>query len=385
MLSVAIAGLIALAIALGIGRFAFAPVLPMMQQDAGLSVTAGGWLASANYLGYLLGALSATALRIRAATAIRIGLAIIVVATLGMGAAHTFTAWVLLRTVAGIGSAWVLVLTSSWCLERLARTDRPVLNGVVFAGVGTGIAFAGAVCLGLMLWAASSARAWAALGCVALAGTAAIWGVLETGDGPGPSSKDSGTRVTDAQERWEVRWAPLVVCYGVFGFGYIIPATFVPAMARQFVTDPRVFGWAWPVFGIAAALTPLAAAVWAQRIGIRRVWAGSQAAMALGVAAPIVWPTIGGIMLAAVLVGGTFMVITMAAMQEARAVAGRRATPLMAAMTAAFGAGQIAGPIVATSLLGAGAGLERALLIASLLLLATTTLLAVRRSETLAS
>jgi len=304
-----------------------------------------------------------------------------------MGAADTFNAWVLLRTVAGIGSAWVLVFTSSWCLERLARTDRPVLNGVVFAGVGIGIALAGAVCLGLMLWAASSAQAWVALGCVALAGTAAIWGALETGDGPGSgaSSKDARTPVTDTAQRWEVRWASPVVCYGVFGFGYIIPATFVPAMARQFVTDPRVFGWAWPVFGIAAALTPLAAAVWAQRIGIRRVWAGSQATMALGVAAPIVWPTIGGIMLAAVLVGGTFMVITMAAMQQARAVAGRRATHLMAAMTAAFGAGQIAGPIVATSLLGAGAGLERALLIASLSLLATTTLLAVRSSDTPAS
>src|SRR5215471_6008480 len=96
MLNVAIAGLIALAIVLGIGRFAFTPVLPMMQQDAGLSVTAGGWLASANYLGYLLGALSATTLRIRPATAIRIGLATIVVVTLGMGAAHTFIAWIVL-------------------------------------------------------------------------------------------------------------------------------------------------------------------------------------------------------------------------------------------------------------------------------------------------
>jgi len=104
--------------------------------------------------------------------------------------------------------------------------------------------------------------------------------------------------------------------------------------------------------------------------------------MALGVAAPIVWPTIGGIMLAAILVGGTFMVITMAAMQEARAVAGRRATHLMAAMTAAFGVGQIAGPVVATSVLSAGAGLGRALLLASLLLLVTAALVAVQRSET---
>ena len=378
MVLVALAGLVALAVAMGIGRFAFSPLLPMMQQDAGLSLTAGGWLASANYLGYLLGALSATALRIRPATAIRTGLATIVVATFGMGTVHTFITWVLLRTVAGIGSAWVLVFTSSWSLERLAQTNRPVLNGVVFAGVGTGIALAGVVCRELMRWRASSPQAWLALGCVALAGTAAVWGILGKRD---RASSGDGRHVGSEARRWEARWAPLVVCYGIFGFGYIVPATFVPVMARQLVTDPLVFGWAWSVFGIAAALTPLGVAVWAQRIGIRRVWAGSQATMAFGVAAPVVWPSIGGIMLAALLVGGTFMVITMSGMQQARAVAGREATPLMAAMTSAFGAGQIAGPIVASSFLDANAGFSPALLIACLSLIATAALLAVQRSD----
>ena len=55
-----LAGLLALAVAMGIGRFAFTPVLPMMQADLGLSLAQGSWLASANYLGYLLGALLVT-------------------------------------------------------------------------------------------------------------------------------------------------------------------------------------------------------------------------------------------------------------------------------------------------------------------------------------
>jgi MFS family permease len=370
----ALAGLVALAVAMGIGRFAFTPLLPMMQQDAGLSLSAGGWLASANYLGYLLGALSATALRIRPANAIRAGLVTIVVVTLGMGASHTLVAWLALRALAGTASAWVLVFTSSWCLERLAQTASPILNGIVFAGVGSGIALAGIICLALMQRAASSAQAWTALGVVALAGMASVWRAFETAEAP---SKTPG-RMADTPPRWDIRWVPLVLCYGVFGFGYIIPATFVPVMARQFVTDPLVFGWTWPVFGAAAALTPLAAAVWARRIGVRRVWIASQAMMAVGVAVPVLWPAIGGIMVAALFVGGTFMVITMSGMQEARAVAGRAATPLMAAMTSAFGTGQIAGPIVATSMLGADGGFSRALLIACALLLATAALLAIR-------
>src|SRR5690349_5142868 len=147
MVQVALAGLVALAVSNGIGRFAFTPLLPMMQQDAGLSLAAGGWLASANYLGYLLGALSTAALPVRPAMAIRAGLVTIVVVTLGMGASHTFVAWVALRAIAGIASAWVFVFTSSWCLDRLAHSARPLLNGVVFAGVGSGIALAGVICL----------------------------------------------------------------------------------------------------------------------------------------------------------------------------------------------------------------------------------------------
>src|SRR5467141_1341683 len=102
--SVALAGLAALAVAMGIGRFAFTPILPMMQIDAGLSVAAGGWLASANYVGSLLGALAAMALRVAAPTAIRGGLVTIGLATLAMGFAQHLAAWIVLRVCAGMAT-----------------------------------------------------------------------------------------------------------------------------------------------------------------------------------------------------------------------------------------------------------------------------------------
>src|SRR3977135_3444015 len=148
--SVALAGLAALAVAMGIGRFAFTPILPMMQADAGLSVAAGGWLASANYLGYLAGSVAAIRVRLTPETAIRSGLLAIGIATLGMGFAPGIALWIALRVLAGIASAWVLIFVSAWCLERLASARRPVLASTVFAGVGTGIAAAGVVCLVLM-------------------------------------------------------------------------------------------------------------------------------------------------------------------------------------------------------------------------------------------
>jgi MFS family permease len=153
----------------------------------------------------------------------------------------------------------------------------------------------------------------------------------------------------------------LVLCYGAFGFGYIIPATFLPAMAKEIVADPRMFGWAWPLFGAAAAVSTLYAARLSARLSHRSVWIGGHLVMALGVVVPLFAPGLPGIMASALLVGGTFMVITMAGMQEAR-TAGPRARALMASMTAAFALGQIVGPLVV------GLGFSPALILAASIL-----------------
>jgi MFS family permease len=361
--AVARAGLIALAVAMGIGRFAFTPLLPMMQQDQGLSVTAGAWLASANYFGYLVGALAAIRMQWQAAGAVRISLVAIVVVTVAMGIANGLALWLLLRAAAGVASAWVLIHASAWCLERLVAARRPLLSGIVFAGVGAGIAAAGGICIVLMQAKASSAQAWIVLGVLSLALTGAVWRTF--------SSDAAGPRAAAAPGRRPLHWdresLRLVLCYGIFGFGYIIPATFLPAMARQTIHDPLVFGWSWPIFGTAALVSTLVAAALPQALGNRRLWIGSQLLMAIGVALPVVSPGIAGIMLAALLVGGTFMVTTMVAIREAREIGGPNATGLIAAMTAAFAIGQIIGPMTA-SYLERNGDFSAALLIASALL-----------------
>ena len=361
---VALTGLLALAVAMGIGRFAFTPILPMMQVDAGLSITAGGWLASANYLGYLLGALSAMTLRAQATTAIRAGLVTIGLSTLAMGLTHTVAAWVVLRLLAGIASAWVLIYVSAWSLARLAPLGRPALNSTVYAGVGTGIAVAGAFCLVLMRAHVNFAQAWIGLGILSLIATAWIWSMIRSQE-----ARTANAGAAARGRRWDAESLRLVFCYGSFGFGYIIPATFLPVMAREVIDDPAIFGWSWPVFGVAAASSTFAAALLARFIGNRRLWMVSQFTMAVGVALPVLWSGIAGIMLAALFVGGTFVVCTMVGLQEARLVAGPDATGLMAAMTAAFALGQILGPVSVSYAIRAGMDIASALLVACALLL----------------
>ena len=323
-------GLIALAIAMGIGRFAFTPLLPIMQAEASLGVAQGSWLASANYLGYLAGALLALRLDIPPSRVVRCGLALVALVTAAMAFTDSYAAWLVLRFAAGVASAWVLVFVSSW---GFARPE------VVFAGVGTGIAITGLACLVLMARSASADTAWLVLGSLAAVGTLATWKAFSARLAPATPAGTPGFAWTAEAKR-------LVACYGAFGFGYIIPATFLPAMAKQALDDPAKFGWSWPLFGFAAAASTLATGALRKHVDDRRIWIAAHVVMAAGVAMPLVIPGLAGVLASALLVGGTFMVATLAGMQEARRVAGAGARTLIAAMTSAFALGQIAGPVV---------------------------------------
>jgi hypothetical protein len=346
-------GLIALAVAMGIGRFAFTPLLPMMQADAGLGLAQGGWLASANYLGYLVGALAAIRMHWRPGTIVRTGLAGIVVATAAMAATGEHLAWLALRFAAGVASAWVLVFVSSWGFRRAE---------LVFSGVGAGIAITGLACLGLMAAGARSSTAWLALGAVALGASATVWGAFS-----GPPAAAAAAPAASLQ--WTAQNVRLVACYGVFGFGYIVPATFLPAMARGEIQDPLLFGLFWPAFGAAAAASTMLVGRARRFASDRAIWSASHVVMAIGVlvaipgAEGLAGGPVGAILVATLAVGGTFMVITMLGLQEARRASGAAARPLMAAMTSAFAAGQIAGPLVVSSMGGYAAALGLAALL----------------------
>ncbi len=370
-LRIALAGALALAVAMGIGRFAFTPILPMMQEDAGLSVVSGGYLASANYLGYLLGSLVATRLQLRDDVAVLGSMLLIGMATLAMGLVGNYAVWLVLRLVAGIANAWIAIFAFSWCLDRLAVLQRPMLNSLIFTGVGFGTLLAGLICIVLMRVDASSAQAWLTFGVLALAITAAVWTTFAGGG----TAHHGAARPRARGVPWSREAVLLVFCFGASGFGYIIPATFLPAMARAIIHDPAVFGWAWPVFGLAAMASTLFVAAALRGVAPRRVWMMCHLIMACGVVLPVFASGMAAIVTAALCVGGTFMVITMLSIQEARAVAGAQVVQLTAAMTGAFALGQILGPVVASVLLDAGLGFSGGLLAAGALLVVSAAML----------
>jgi MFS family permease len=370
--AVCTAGFLALAMAMGIGRFAFTPMLPLMIREGSLDVAAGGWLAAANYAGYLAGAVTASRIALAPQRLGLIALAGIVATTAAMGWTDSVALWLALRFAAGVASAWALVSTSVWGLAWLARFERPAGAGMLYAGVGAGIALAGFWC-----WQAGAAGVpagalWLQLGALALLLLAlvAVWmprGLPLAATAAVAAHRVSGPGHAAGGANWG-----LVLCYGVLGFGYILPATFLPVLARAVVDDPAVFGAAWPVFGAAAAISTALAGTLLRHLARMRVLALCHALMAAGCLLPVLHLSAPAVLAAALLVGGTFMVATMAGMQEARARAAGNPTAALGRMTAAFALGQMAGPVLSSLLGGRSAdfhGLFMALAIGALALL----------------
>ena len=338
---VALIGMLSIGTAMGIGRFAFTPILPLMQQSQHVSLADGAWLATVNYLGYLIGAVAGVVRPAPPARAIRGGLLAVALSTIAMAFTTGMPAWLALRFVAGVASAFVLFGVSGWALVRLGAAGRGDLGGWVFAGVGIGIATAGVLALVVGTVSGAPEPAWALLGVASASIIAFAWSPLAAAAPAAVSGPIADTTPLD-RHAWM-----LVLCYGIFGLGYIVPATFLPALARGLVNDPAVFGWTWPVFGLAAALSVIAVSRFLGHVPPRVICGVGMVIASIGTAAPVFHLSIGVLIFSAVCVGGTFVVITLAAIQEARRLTGGPAARLIAGMTSAFAVGQLIGPLLA--------------------------------------
>src|SRR5882672_2491231 len=338
------AAMISLAIAMGVGRFAFTPMFPLMVRDGLLNNENGTLLAASNYLGYALGAMLAGRIKTKPSLLLVFGLVSTAAVTGAVGWTSSVFVWALLRFFAGITSAWTLIAASAWGLAWLESLRREHLAGTIFAGVGLGIAAVGVFCAVTARFDVSASRIW--VDSALLAGIFALFPWIVSAQFPSAiSNADVATQQSTSSNPISNTFG-LVLCYSLSGFGYILPATYLPAEARQLVNDPNVFGWAWPIFGLAAALSTVFVSLGLKRANRLQVWAASHFLMAIGVLLPAVWRSIASISIAAVLVGGTFVVATMVAMQEARSRAEASATIVLARMTAGFALGQLLGPVI---------------------------------------
>ena len=186
-----------------------------------------------------------------------------------------------------------------------------------------------------MVYAASAVQAWLSrvspgrrhrAGLAPFQDGALPLGTASAARAPGHRHAAATATAVIASRKRHARLA-LVFSYGTFGLGYIVPATFLPVMARDLVADPLVFGASWPVFGLAAIASTYLASAASARYGNRATWMVGQIAMAVGLLVVILLPSIIGIAVAATCVGGTFVLVTLVGVNEAHRLesgAGRR-------------------------------------------------------------
>ncbi len=341
--AIALGGLIALAAGMGVGRFVYTPVLPFMEAALGLTKPQAGFIASVNFLGYLFGALLAAWSGLPGGRRFWLlsALGASVVTTAAMGLTTSMAIFLGLRFIGGVASAFVLVFASVLVLDRLATLGRPGLSAIHFAGVGVGIAVSAILVSGLSAFGGGWEAHWMASGAVALLGLAAvIWLVPRDETVERPAAFVTGASV-------DPRLIPLIAAYGLFGFGYVITATFISTMVLTVVELQPIEPWVWLVFGF-AAIPSIALWTWLGRLwGNDRAFAIACVVEGIGVALSVLTTNGLVVLLGAALLGGTFMGITALGFVYARDISAGDPRRSLALMTAAFGLGQMIGPTFA--------------------------------------
>ncbi|ORL61676.1 MFS transporter [Pseudomonas putida] len=354
-----LASAVALMMAMGIGRFALTPQLPRLIAEGQIDLTAGGLVAAANYLGYFFGAVDGMFARRPAQVRLRLhaGLWLCVLLTLASWAAQGFWSHLLLRFGTGVASAWVLVMITSLSQQLAATHARPRLGALVFAGPGIGIAVTGLLALGAHLMGLGSATLWLIYALAALVMLLAVlpWLPRMQPTTAVPAVPQDGTTQPGI--------ARLGLVYGLYGIGYILPATFLSQMASQQFHGQWQADLFWPAFGLAAALGVvlvsvrrpartshwLSATLWLQGLGVLACLLGNGFGLALGV----------------LLCGAPFLACMQLVMRRSQELAPHATQRNAGLLTACFALGQLSGPLLAAVSNHYGGSLQPALLLAA--------------------
>ena len=363
-LRVLIGGILGMMVAMGIGRFAFTPILPLMQRDLGVSHSLAGGLASLNYIGYIAGALvCAIWPRVLRSVPVNIGaLAACIATTLLMGLTTDPFWWGALRLLGGVASALLFVVIAIEVSEILAQSRHNRWSSALYGGVGLGIALSGAM-VPLLDRLSGWRGAWLGMG--ALSVVLALAGVTVAG------KRRSAVAVPDGEAAPPAAGclrglARLATAYLFEGFGYIISATFLVTMVAHTPGLAGFASWSWVAVGLAAAPSTVIWQRTAARIGVRPALTVAYLHQTVAIMLSFIAATPFTAGLAAIIFGGTFLGIVALSMAEAGrrcALEGRRAT---AVMTVCFGAGQVIGPSLAGFLADKQGGFALPLLLAGI-------------------
>ena len=381
------AGIFSLILVLGVARFSYTPLLPLMQKQAGLGVAAAGWLAALNYAGYLSGALIASLISdlVLKDRLYRIGMVVAVLSTVMMGLSDDVVVWAVSRFIAGLSSSAGMLLGTGLILNWLIRHNHRSELGIHFAGIGIGIAGCAAA-VGLMSHWLDWREQWFAFGAI---GCLLLIPALRWLPAPDTSAvtKTGQAMVDKPPSRLFMRF--FMAAYFCAGFGYVVSATFIVAIVERL---PGLAGQGNLVFlaiGIGAAPACFNWDLIARRTGDLNALILAAVLQIIGMLLPVMVGGLFAALIGALLFGGTFIGMVSLVLTMAGRYYPTRPAKMMGKMTLSYGAAQIIGPAVTGWLAGSMGSYAAGLYVAAAVMVVGTLLLIalklIERRETLAA
>ncbi|TKI63137.1 YbfB/YjiJ family MFS transporter [Lysinibacillus varians] len=330
---------------MGIGRFAYTPILPLMQSDLSFSNAVGGYLATSNYAGYLLGAFLVGVIPVKQHRTfiLRLSLVISILTTASMGLFQSYFIWYGLRFISGISSAIVFVMASGIVLDKLAIRNKLNWSGIFYGGVGLGI-FLSSLLIPILNRLYSWEGVWLGLSGVSMLLVLIVWISMKDE----PLSFEKTSKQESALWVPPLKWIPwLIVAYGLEGLGYIVTGTFIVSIAKEIPSFHGDATVVWMVVGLAAIPSCIIWSELAKKIGFVKSLVLAMTLQAFGIALPALWVSQIGVVLSALLFGATFMGITTLATTLARQMSPFNSSRIIGILTSIYAGGQMIGPSIA--------------------------------------
>jgi predicted MFS family arabinose efflux permease len=293
----------------GIGRFGYALLLPAMRESLHWTYLQASWMNTANALGYIFGALSGLWLlrKMRAAPLFALGLFLTIVSVSLTGLGGPFEWLFLMRTFAGVGTAWTF--SCGGALITVMYAQRPEIRGyatgVFFGGAGLGMVLSAFTIPALVetFGAGSWRTGWFVLG--VLCAILSIWPLLELHNAP----EESTTKTSAQSGSLRAGSRSTQVAYFLFAAAHTAYMFFVFAWLRSAQADWRLSAAMWAVLGasIFVSALPWQSALGTWRANTTMGW--SCLVVALGSALPLIQLSPAGIFLSAILVGSAIFIV----------------------------------------------------------------------------
>ena len=340
-----LAGICSLIVTIGVARFSYTSLLPLMKAEAGVSEVVGGWLATSNYLGYMCGVILAASLnKLSYKFALyRLYLLLTVLCTAAMVLTTDTMIWSILRFISGLCSSAGLIIASGLILKWLVVNHHRAELGVHFSGVGISILLTALVVELLFFLALNWQGQWLAFALLAALFSVPAWLWM-----PNPKFAKTSTGPMDSKSKTLPKKSILIMLSAYFcaGYGYVVSATFIVDIIEKVPSLEGRGQWVFALVGLTAIPAVL---IWdriARRIGYLRSLFLAYVIQALGIILPTVSDQMAVMVLSACLFGGTFVACVSLVLTMAGHMLPSNPAKLMGKMTIAYGVAQIIAPTV---------------------------------------